>query len=89
MKYRTNKNNAPVYKNHGADKMKRPCKVFNNSQERTKFNQRIMIKKKTELCETFMNRGQCPYGQSCSFAHGYNELQKKTHLSWNHKVKAC
>ena len=48
-----------------------------------------MKKKKTELCVTFMNRGYCSYGSTCSFAHGYSELQAKTHLNWNHKVKDC
>ena len=35
-------------------------------------------KYKTELCKTFSETGKCPYGFKCRFAHGKEELSKKT-----------
>ena len=29
---------------------------------------------KTRLCRTFIERGTCPYGDKCDFAHGTNDL---------------
>lgn len=28
------------------------------------------VKYKTELCKTFSEKGYCPYGRKCRFAHG-------------------
>lgn len=30
--------------------------------------------RKTRLCEKFMTQGHCPYGDKCTFAHGYAEV---------------
>ncbi|KAF9901762.1 nudix (nucleoside diphosphate linked moiety X)-type motif 2 [Linnemannia zychae] len=32
---------------------------------------------KTRLCERFMNDGECPYGNKCSYAHGREELRQR------------
>jgi len=45
-------------------------------------------KYKTELCKTFSETGKCPYGFKCRFAHGKEELSKKT-LCNNYKKKSC
>ena len=45
-------------------------------------------KYKTELCKTFTETGKCPYGFKCRFAHGKEELSKKT-LCNNYKKKSC
>ena len=57
-------------------------------------NGRIMskdykIKIKTELCRTFQQEGSCPYGDTCAFAHGEGELQKKKHVPSRYKTKLC
>ena len=38
------------------------------SEESTKPSQ--SVKYKTELCRTFEEKGSCPYGHRCRFAHG-------------------
>ncbi len=45
-------------------------------------------KYKTELCQKFMETGNCPYGIKCRFAHGKNELNSKI-LNINYKKKPC
>ena len=47
------------------------------------------IKKKTELCSTFMSTGSCKYGDNCAFAHGDEELRKKVHVPSMYKTKLC
>ena len=32
------------------------------------------LKHKTELCKNFSEKGACPYGKKCRFAHGAHEL---------------
>ena len=43
-------------------------------------------KYKTELCKTFSEKGKCPYGYKCRFAHGKEELNSKN-LNLNYKKK--
>ena len=45
-------------------------------------------KYKTELCQKFMESGNCPYGFKCRFAHGKNELNSKI-FNINYKKKPC
>ncbi|GKT13958.1 hypothetical protein ADUPG1_010376 [Aduncisulcus paluster] len=33
---------------------------------------------KTELCNSYMEYGHCPYGSKCCFAHGIHELRSRT-----------
>ena len=46
------------------------------------------LKYKTEVCRNW-EAGRCPYAHSCAFAHGYQELRNKQHLSKNYKRKPC
>ncbi|KAL4467468.1 hypothetical protein ABPG72_000678 [Tetrahymena utriculariae] len=47
-------------------------------------------KYKTELCNTFTLTGQCDYGVKCRFAHGKDELQKKSSITNNNfRTKYC
>ncbi|KAJ1628679.1 hypothetical protein T492DRAFT_562951, partial [Pavlovales sp. CCMP2436] len=32
---------------------------------------------KTELCKTFRQKGSCPYGNRCQFAHGNIDLRDR------------
>jgi hypothetical protein len=64
-------------------------KQFNNAEERIQFRQTYEAKKKTELCRNFEMYGVCRYGDTCSYAHGSHQLQKKTHLPSNFMTKLC
>mmetsp|Transcript_49412 Transcript_49412/g.56918 ORF Transcript_49412/g.56918 Transcript_49412/m.56918 type:complete len:178 (+) Transcript_49412:3-536(+) len=46
-------------------------------------------KVKTELCKTHSLGIVCPYGKSCSFAHGMSELKSKTQISSLYKTAEC
>ena len=45
-------------------------------------------KYKTELCQKYMETGECPYGIKCRFAHGKNELISKN-IGINYKKNLC
>ena len=47
------------------------------------------LKIKTELCKRWMENKECPYGDSCAFAHGEEELKKKKHVPSRYKTKLC
>jgi len=64
-------------------------KSFKNAEERIQFRNSYEIKKKTELCRNYELYGKCKFGDSCSYAHGRVELQKKTHVPTNFKTKLC
>jgi hypothetical protein len=36
-----------------------------------------------------MKDGKCTYGETCAFAHGAAELQKKKHVPSRYKTKLC
>ncbi|CDW78670.1 zinc finger protein [Stylonychia lemnae] len=46
-------------------------------------------KYKTEICRNWELYGYCEFSQSCSFAHGEHELQRKQHVPQNYKTKLC
>lgn len=37
-----------------------------------KIHQNFNTKAKSSLCRNFMEKGTCPYGNKCQFAHGPN-----------------
>jgi butyrate response factor 1 len=45
-------------------------------------------KYKTELCKTYSETGECPYGKKCRFAHGKDELFSKD-IGINYKKIEC
>ena len=45
-------------------------------------------KYKTEICRNW-EIGNCEFGNSCSFAHGYEELRNKVNMGNNYKTKKC
>ena len=46
-------------------------------------------KKKTEMCRNWETKGSCSWGVKCSYAHGYDELQKKNHVPKNYLTRSC
>eukprot|EP00826_Nyctotherus_ovalis_P062461 TRINITY_DN9038_c0_g1_i18.p1 TRINITY_DN9038_c0_g1~~TRINITY_DN9038_c0_g1_i18.p1 ORF type:complete len:176 (-),score=30.12 TRINITY_DN9038_c0_g1_i18:129-656(-) len=46
-------------------------------------------KYKTELCKNWEERGYCPYGAKCRFAHGARELNSKEKINDKYKSKPC
>lgn len=45
-------------------------------------------KEKTEICKNWL-QGACRYGTQCAFAHGREEVQKKTHVAAKYKAGLC
>eukprot|EP00347_Sterkiella_histriomuscorum_P011792 403371081 len=46
-------------------------------------------KYKTEICRNWELHGTCKFGDTCAFAHGDFELQKKSHVPSKYKTKLC
>lgn len=46
-------------------------------------------KAKSSLCRNFMERGLCPYGSKCQFAHGTEELRCNTDQQLAYKTRHC
>ena len=55
----------------------------------SEYVQGFKQKYKTEMCKNFMVTGKCEFMNSCSFAHGQDELQSKQHVHTNYKTKKC
>ncbi|CAD8087318.1 unnamed protein product [Paramecium sonneborni] len=64
-------------------------KHFDTIDEKKSYIEEYTKKKKTELCKNFQLTKFCKFGDECSFAHGYQELQAKTHLHQKYKTKRC
>lgn len=47
------------------------------------------VKEKSELCKKFVERGSCPYGEKCKFAHGSHELRQNHGQNAKYKTKEC
>lgn len=50
---------------------------------------KFYIKEKSELCKKFMEKGSCPYGYKCKFAHGSQELRQNNSQNCKYKTKEC
>lgn len=64
-----------------------PYIVQNQDDPATHFTQ--SQKYKTEICKNFEMKGKCKWGENCCFAHGKNELRKKTLFNYFYKTKIC
>ena len=75
-------------------------KTENNKQKSQKIKKKKLSKSimeeekkkdpkyKTELCKTYSETGECPYGRKCRFAHGKEELFLKDN-GINYKKIEC
>lgn len=54
------------------------------------FKRKNIAKNKTKssLCKNFAEKGSCPYGQKCQFAHGVEELRCNVDEN-SYKTKPC
>lgn len=43
----------------------------------------------SQKCRYWVMGLLCPFGESCSFAHGMYELREKAHISKKYKTKVC
>jgi hypothetical protein len=46
-------------------------------------------KAKSSLCKNFTEKGFCPYGSKCQFAHGPQELRINMEHNRSYKTKGC
>ena len=46
-------------------------------------------KAKSSLCRNFMEKGSCPYGNKCQFAHGPSELKCNNDNQMSYKTRPC
>jgi len=51
-----------------------------------KFNTHLF---KTEVCRSWTELGECPYGESCQFAHGQQELRARPMIHKKYKTVRC
>jgi hypothetical protein len=62
-----------------------------NANGRTRAERRAAqhnAKYKTELCKNWVERGSCPYGAKCQFAHGTDEMRLRD-LKPTYKSRPC
>lgn len=64
-------------------------KKFESQSERKKYVKEYKRKQKTEMCNNWELRGWCQWKDKCSYAHGEQELVKKTHMPKKFMTKAC
>ena len=78
--------NAKINNNNKSKKIK----MKKNALDPVDFEEekRKDPKYKTELCKSWIETHFCAYGNKCRFAHGKEELSKKT-LCNNYKKKSC
>ena len=71
-------------KNIPRNENNKPKKFIRLSEDYNDFR----TKWKTEMCHYWEMYGTCKYGNSCAFAHGSDELNKRK-MSSNYKTKLC
>ena len=59
---------------YGDISIKKPKKTFQSKEEQTRYVDGFRTKYKTEMCKNWELTGLCAFQESCSFAHGPEEL---------------
>jgi len=62
---------------------------LNDSFRTNHINKVSNSKAKSSLCRNFMEKGLCPYGSKCQFAHGTEELKCNTDQQMAYKTRQC
>ena len=70
------------------DKNNQTTKKKKNSRLSEDYSNNYKTKWKTEMCHYWEMYGTCKYGNTCAFAHGVEELNKRK-MSSNYKTKPC
>ena len=88
-KKRSKLNSFPYVEHKGPNiNLKINRKRYSNQKEKEFFFEKIKRKKKTELCKNYEFYHDCYYGDTCSFAHGLDELRDNI-LIPSYKTKLC
>ena len=53
------------------------------------MNRASNSKAKSSLCKNYMEKGECPYGSKCQFAHGPHELKCNSSKTMSYKTRPC
>lgn len=69
--------------------LKLPRRSYSSSEEKDYFFNKIRTKKKTELCKNWSLYSDCYFKDTCSFAHGENELRQNQIITEKYKTKIC
>ena len=94
MKHRNSNTSRSSSNSNGSTSNDSP--ILESSIKIQKPNYNMLLKEnrndpkyKTELCKTFSEKGSCPYGSKCRFAHGKEELFQKKINCKLYKQKEC
>ena len=82
----TNENQPKKTSNYKIKKSYRYSEDYNNYNYN--YNNDYKTKWKTEMCHYWEMYGTCKFGDTCAFAHGAEELNKRK-MSSNYKTKPC
>lgn len=63
--------------------------AYNSADNMQTYEPAYKIKEKTEICKFWLNGEDCKFGNECAFAHGENELVKKTHVASKFRMTLC
>lgn len=77
--------------NYPFGKRGKPAQALSGAEEskgQVAYASLFRDKYKTEICRNWEITGNCEFFESCSFAHGFSELQKKP-TPQNYKTKLC
>jgi hypothetical protein len=69
---------SPTKQRSSPTKKKPTTRGSNKSSKSPPTDTSHQKKIKTELCMHYMQKGTCPWGDTCTYAHGESELQHQT-----------
>jgi len=68
--------------------IKFPKKKIKTEEDKKYLREKIKTKQKTELCKNWVLYNDCFFKETCSFAHGEEELRSKN-IPFNYKTQIC